>query len=100
MPHEDLVPARESAPTPTLRELAMVLFRRRKVVICVSGLVLAAAVVYAFAGKKYEANMKVLVRRGRANAPATAEENRPAGSHTDGDHRRGIEFRGGVAQGR
>jgi uncharacterized protein involved in exopolysaccharide biosynthesis len=77
MPHEDLVPARESAPTPTLRELAMVLFRRRKVVICVSGLVLAAAVVYAFAGKKHEANMKVLVRRGRANAPATAEENAP-----------------------
>jgi uncharacterized protein involved in exopolysaccharide biosynthesis len=55
----------------------MVLFRRRRVFVCVSGLVLAAAVLYAFAGTKYEADMKVLVRRGRANAPVTSEENAP-----------------------
>ncbi|MFZ1140732.1 MAG: Wzz/FepE/Etk N-terminal domain-containing protein [Candidatus Sulfotelmatobacter sp.] len=77
MPDEDPIRARESAPPPTLRELAMVLFRRRRVFVCVSGLVLAAAVLYAFAGTKYQASMKVLVRRGRANAPVTAEENAP-----------------------
>jgi uncharacterized protein involved in exopolysaccharide biosynthesis len=55
----------------------MVLFRQRKVFVCVSGLVLAAAVLYAFAGTKYQANMKVLVRRGRADAPVSAAENAP-----------------------
>src|SRR3984885_9762783 len=77
MSEEDLMRTGESAPPPTLRELAMVLFRRRRVFACTSGLVLGAAVLYAFAGTKYEANMKVLVRRGRANAPVTAQENAP-----------------------
>jgi uncharacterized protein involved in exopolysaccharide biosynthesis len=77
MPDDDPNRAREATSAPTLRELAMVLFRRRRVFVCVSGLVLAAAVLYAFAGTKYEADMKVLVRRGRANAPVTSEENAP-----------------------
>jgi uncharacterized protein involved in exopolysaccharide biosynthesis len=77
MPDEDPNRAREATSAPTLRELAMVLFRRRRVFVCVSGLVLAAAVLYAFAGTKYEADMKVLVRRGRTNAPVTSEENAP-----------------------
>lgn len=55
----------------------MVLFRRRRVFVCVSGLVLAGAVLYAFVGTQYEAKMKVLVRRGRANAPVTVEANAP-----------------------
>jgi uncharacterized protein involved in exopolysaccharide biosynthesis len=55
----------------------MVLFRQRRVFVCVSGLVLAGTVLYAIAGTKYEASMKVLVRRGRANAPLTAQENAP-----------------------
>jgi len=62
---------------PTMRELAMVLFRQRRVFVCVSGLVLAIAVLYAFAGAKYQANMKVLVRRGRADAPVSAAESAP-----------------------
>jgi uncharacterized protein involved in exopolysaccharide biosynthesis len=40
-------------------------------------LVLAVAIVYALAGAKYEATMKVLVRRGRADAPVSARENAP-----------------------
>jgi len=55
----------------------MVLFRRRRVFVCVLGLVLAGAVLYAFVGTQYEARMKVLVRRGRANAPVTVEANAP-----------------------
>ena len=55
----------------------MVLFRQRRVFVCVSSLVLALAVLYAIAGTKYEASMKVLVRRGRANAPLTTQENAP-----------------------
>ena len=68
MPDEDPIRKGLQAPTPTLRELAMVLFRQRRVFVCVSGLVLVAAIIYAFAGTKYQANMKILVRRGRALA--------------------------------
>jgi uncharacterized protein involved in exopolysaccharide biosynthesis len=60
-----------------MRELAMVLFRQRWVFVCVSVVVLAAAVFYAFAGTKYQAKMKVLVRRGRADAPVSSQQNAP-----------------------
>ena len=36
--------------SPTMRELAMVLFRQRKLLVGVAGLVFVLAVVYAFAG--------------------------------------------------
>jgi uncharacterized protein involved in exopolysaccharide biosynthesis len=55
----------------------MVLFRRRRVFVCVSGLVLAGAVLFALTGTEYQAKMKVLVRRGRANAPVSIEPNAP-----------------------
>jgi protein tyrosine kinase modulator len=64
-------------PTPTLRELAMVLFRRRRVFVCISGLVLAATIFYLFTGARYRADMKILVRPGRADAPVSAQENAP-----------------------
>lgn len=55
----------------------MVLFRRRRVFVWVAGLVMAAAIFYAATGTSYQAKMKVLVRRGRADAPVTAGENAP-----------------------
>jgi uncharacterized protein involved in exopolysaccharide biosynthesis len=63
--------------TPTVRELAMVLFRQRRVFVGVYIAVLAAAILYAAFGSTYRATMKVLVRRGRADAPMTAAENAP-----------------------
>jgi uncharacterized protein involved in exopolysaccharide biosynthesis len=68
--------ALQSSP-PTARDVAMVLFRQRKVFLWVCGLVLASALLYAVAGTKYQAHMKVLVRRGRADAPVSAQENAP-----------------------
>ena len=62
---------------PTMRELVMVLFRQGRVFVYVSGLVLVMAILYAFAGTKYQANMKVLVRKGRADAPVSAKESAP-----------------------
>lgn len=64
-------------PSPTLRDLVMVLFRRRRVFASVAGAVFAASLVYAIAGTKYQANMKVLVRRGRADAPVSTAVNAP-----------------------
>lgn len=64
-------------PIPTLRELAIVLFRRRRVFLLVSGMVLAAAVLYAIAGTKYQAEMQILVRKGRSDSAVTSGENAP-----------------------
>ncbi len=62
---------------PTLRDLVMVLFRRRRTFVWVAGLVFAASLWYAVTGTKYQANMKVLVRRGRAEAPVSSAVNAP-----------------------
>jgi uncharacterized protein involved in exopolysaccharide biosynthesis len=75
MPDQD--PARREEVSPTMRELAMVLFRQRKMFVGVSGLVLVLAVVYALAGATYRAHVRVLVRRGRVDPPVAAQENAP-----------------------
>jgi len=62
---------------PTVRELAVVLFRRRRIFAWVVVCVFSAAILYAAFGTKYEASMKVLVRRGRAEAPVSAGQNAP-----------------------
>jgi uncharacterized protein involved in exopolysaccharide biosynthesis len=64
-------------PSPTVRDLAMVLFRQRTVFVCIAGVVLVVSALYAFAGVKYESHIKLLVRRGRADAPVTAQESAP-----------------------
>jgi uncharacterized protein involved in exopolysaccharide biosynthesis len=55
----------------------MVLFRQRRVFVCVSVAVLGAVILYLVAGARYRADMKLLVRRGRADAPVSAQENAP-----------------------
>ena len=73
----DTTRSRVEQPVPTARELAVVLFRRRRVFVWVSALVFAISILYAVFGTKYQANMKILVRRGRADAPLSAGENAP-----------------------
>src|SRR5581483_7445397 len=77
MSEESLSRQRNQDTVPTARELAIVLFRRRRVFLWVSLAVLVSAVAYAALGTKYEATMKILVRRGRAEAPLSAGENAP-----------------------
>ncbi|MGA8274410.1 MAG: hypothetical protein WB919_22830 [Candidatus Sulfotelmatobacter sp.] len=67
----------KEAPAPNMRELAMVLFRQRNVFLVAGSLVFVFAVVYAFAGASYRAQVRVLVRRGRADPPVTAQPNAP-----------------------
>src|SRR5258706_3640325 len=76
----DQDPARKAQQpaSPTVREVAIVLFRQRKVFVGVSGLVLVLAAVYAFAGATYRAHVRVLVRRGRVDPPVTAQPNAPS----------------------
>jgi succinoglycan biosynthesis transport protein ExoP len=77
MSDEDLTSGRTQQQPPTLRELVVVLFRRRRVFVSVTALVLTTAVLFAVFGTTYQANMKVIVRRGRADAPVSAGENAP-----------------------
>ena len=67
----------EEPMSPTMRELAMVLFRQGKLFVGVSGMVFALAMAYAFAGATFRAQVRVLVRRGRADPPVTAQPNAP-----------------------
>ena len=60
-----------------MREMAAILFRQRAVLFGVFAVVLAAAVLYALFGAKYEAHMQVLVRRGRVDPPMNAQVNAP-----------------------
>lgn len=55
----------------------MVLFRHRKLFIWVWASVVFAAIAYLVAGDRYQAHMKLMVRPGRADAPASAQENAP-----------------------
>jgi uncharacterized protein involved in exopolysaccharide biosynthesis len=77
MTDEDLIRSEMPSQAPTMRELAMVLFRQRRVFVWVWTLVLAGAVFYLAAGSRYRAEMKLLVRPGRADSPASAQENAP-----------------------
>jgi uncharacterized protein involved in exopolysaccharide biosynthesis len=77
MRDEDIARQAGERISPTMRELAMVLFRQRKVFWRVFALVFILAVVYAIAGATYRAEVRVLVRRGRSDPPVTAEENAP-----------------------
>jgi uncharacterized protein involved in exopolysaccharide biosynthesis len=55
----------------------MVLFRQRKVFVIVASLAFAASLFYVVAGDRYRAEMKVLVRPGRADPPVSAQESAP-----------------------
>lgn len=67
----------EEESAPTLRELATIVFRQRKTFAGIAGLILALALLYAFAGASYRSELRVLVRRGRSDPPAAAEANAP-----------------------
>jgi uncharacterized protein involved in exopolysaccharide biosynthesis len=74
---EDRSGADRESTVPTLRELAMVLFRQRRLIGTVAGMVFVLAVIYAFAGASYRSEVRILVRRGRADPPVAAQQNAP-----------------------
>jgi uncharacterized protein involved in exopolysaccharide biosynthesis len=59
------------APTPTIRDLLAVLFRQRSLAFGSFAAVSLAVVLYGVLAPSYQAHMKVLVRRGRVDAPVT-----------------------------
>jgi len=75
MANEETALRRPDSAPPTMRDLATVLFRQGKVFVSVSAVVFLLAVIYAFAGAAYRAHFAVLVRKGRADPPVTAQPN-------------------------
>ena len=78
MLEDDRASRAEEDSGPTLRELAMVLFRQRRILIGISSSIFILAVLYAFAGASYRSQLRVLVRRGRSDPPVAAQQNAPA----------------------
>ncbi len=77
MLEEDRINPGADTPALTLRELAMVLFRQRRIFLSVFGGIFVLALLYAIFGASYRAEVRILVRRGRSDPPAAAQQNAP-----------------------
>jgi len=73
MPEElRLIPRSTRVPSPTLRDLLSVVFRQRRLAVISFVLVFLAIVLYGLVAPPYQAEMKVLVRRGRVDPVVTS----------------------------
>src|SRR5579864_6528950 len=73
MPEElRLIPRSARVPSPTLRDVLAVLFRERRLALVSFVLVFLAVVLYGLIAPTYQAEMKVLVRRGRVDPVVTS----------------------------
>jgi uncharacterized protein involved in exopolysaccharide biosynthesis len=67
MPQAALIRNSRVTPSPTLRELAAILFRQSRFVTAAFVLVSLSTLLYAFVSAQYEARLKVMLRRGRVD---------------------------------
>jgi uncharacterized protein involved in exopolysaccharide biosynthesis len=65
---------RQDPPSPTLRDVLVVMFRQRRVASGAFLSVLAVAVAYALLATSYQAHMKILLRHGRVDPVVTPEQ--------------------------
>jgi succinoglycan biosynthesis transport protein ExoP len=73
MPEElRLIPRSARVPSPTLRDLLVILFRQRRLAMISFVGVFLAVVLYGLIAPPYQAEMKVLVRRGRVDPVVTS----------------------------
>ena len=76
MPEDTILGPTSQLPL-TLRDVAMVIFRHRTLVVCSFLFVFLAIVGYAIVVPQYDASMKILVRRGRIDPPITPQPDQP-----------------------
>ena len=67
-----------TTPSPTLRELAAILFRQVRLAAGCFAFVFLATLFYALVSPRYEAHMKLLLRRGRSDPVASPQPTSPA----------------------
>jgi len=73
MPEElRLIPRPLRLPSPTARDLLAVVFRQRRVLLVSFAAVFLAVVLYGIVAPSYQAEMKVIVRRGRVDPVVSA----------------------------
>src|SRR4051812_15952419 len=63
--------------SPTLRELAVIVFRHSRLVVATFAVVLFATLLYALLSPGYEAHLKVLLRHGRSDPVVSAQAATP-----------------------
>ena len=79
MPEDIILSPRSALHTsPTLRDVLMVFFRHRRLFLRSFLIVFCLAIAYALTTPRYEASMRVLVRRGRYDPPMTSQANAQA----------------------
>lgn len=66
-----------STASPTLRDLAAVLFRHFNFAVAAFSLVVVLTLIYGFATPSYEAHLKVLLRHGRSDPVVSAQPDSP-----------------------
>jgi uncharacterized protein involved in exopolysaccharide biosynthesis len=64
-------------PSPTLRDVLAILFRKRRVALFTFVAVVVTTMAYAWWSPSYQAHMKLLLRRGRIDPVVTSEQNGP-----------------------
>jgi Uncharacterized protein involved in exopolysaccharide biosynthesis len=67
----------ERRPLPTMRDLAAVIFRQRRIILAVFGAVIVLVLLSGIWMRKYEAHMKILVLHQRTDAMVSAAANAP-----------------------
>ncbi len=73
MPEAGQIRNSRPTPSPTLRELAAILFRQSRFVTASFVLVFLMTLLYALISPRYEAHLKVLLRRGRSDPVVSAQ---------------------------
>lgn len=73
MPEAGQIRNSRITPSPTLRELAAILFRQSRFVVASFTLIFLATLIFAFVSPRYEAHLKVLLRRGRSDPVVSAQ---------------------------
>lgn len=58
---------------PTLREIAAVVFRQRRLIVSSFLTIFLATLIYGSVGRNFRAEMKVLIQRGRLDPPVTSQ---------------------------
>src|SRR5882672_10065472 len=73
MPEAGQIRSSRTTPSPTLRELAAILFRQSRFVVSSFTLVFLVTLLYPLVSPRYEAHLKVLLRRGRSDLLVSAQ---------------------------
>lgn len=83
MPDALELPDNRDAPSPTLRDVLLVLFRQGRFIAITFSVVFVVVFGYGLMSRSYESHLKVMVRRGRVDPVVTAQASPPVAYNRD-----------------